>query len=206
MEHHRHRARHREEEFDEDELHPCLRCGACCAYFRVSFYWREAEKSEHEKAVPEGFWEEGDGDTSAERESVNGTIVGSVGVERVSASGAIADGVGVERVSAGRVGVSARASGAASTSTRSSHTSLYRTMKGTGVKHHPKCVALKGQVGELAFCSIYENRPSPCRKFEASYENGVQNKRCDEARRAHGLKPLTKDDWRRYNKKNLSPK
>ncbi|HEX5306896.1 MAG TPA: YkgJ family cysteine cluster protein [Dyella sp.] len=24
-------------------LHPCLRCGACCAYFRVAFHWSEAE-------------------------------------------------------------------------------------------------------------------------------------------------------------------
>lgn len=24
---------------------PCLRCGACCAYFRVSFYWAEADDS-----------------------------------------------------------------------------------------------------------------------------------------------------------------
>jgi Fe-S-cluster containining protein len=23
--------------------HPCLSCGACCAYFRVSFHWSEAE-------------------------------------------------------------------------------------------------------------------------------------------------------------------
>ncbi len=23
--------------------HPCLRCGACCATFRVAFYWAEAE-------------------------------------------------------------------------------------------------------------------------------------------------------------------
>ena len=23
--------------------HPCLSCGACCAYFRVSFYWAEAD-------------------------------------------------------------------------------------------------------------------------------------------------------------------
>ncbi len=22
---------------------PCLRCGACCAYYRVSFYWSEAD-------------------------------------------------------------------------------------------------------------------------------------------------------------------
>jgi len=23
--------------------HPCLRCGACCAYFRVAFHWSETE-------------------------------------------------------------------------------------------------------------------------------------------------------------------
>ncbi len=23
--------------------HPCLTCGACCAYFRASFYWAEAD-------------------------------------------------------------------------------------------------------------------------------------------------------------------
>ena len=23
--------------------HPCLSCGACCAHFRVSFYWAEAD-------------------------------------------------------------------------------------------------------------------------------------------------------------------
>ena len=26
-----------------DDLHPCQRCGACCAYFRVSFYWAEGD-------------------------------------------------------------------------------------------------------------------------------------------------------------------
>ncbi len=26
-------------------LHPCLRCGACCAVFRVAFHWSEAEPS-----------------------------------------------------------------------------------------------------------------------------------------------------------------
>lgn len=24
-------------------VHPCLRCGACCAHFRASFYWAEAD-------------------------------------------------------------------------------------------------------------------------------------------------------------------
>ncbi|MFC5740646.1 YkgJ family cysteine cluster protein [Dyella tabacisoli] len=23
--------------------HPCLRCGACCAYFRVAFHWSETD-------------------------------------------------------------------------------------------------------------------------------------------------------------------
>ncbi|HQI80313.1 MAG TPA: YkgJ family cysteine cluster protein [Deltaproteobacteria bacterium] len=26
-----------------DKPHPCLTCGACCAYFRASFYWAEAD-------------------------------------------------------------------------------------------------------------------------------------------------------------------
>jgi Fe-S-cluster containining protein len=25
--------------------HPCLSCGACCAFFRVAFHWSEAEPS-----------------------------------------------------------------------------------------------------------------------------------------------------------------
>ncbi|SXC75106.1 putative ferredoxin [Klebsiella quasipneumoniae] len=25
------------------EINPCMTCGACCAYFRVSFYWAEAD-------------------------------------------------------------------------------------------------------------------------------------------------------------------
>lgn len=25
------------------EINPCVSCGACCAYFRVSFYWAEAK-------------------------------------------------------------------------------------------------------------------------------------------------------------------
>ncbi|MBB4841974.1 Fe-S-cluster containining protein [Paucibacter oligotrophus] len=24
------------------DIHPCQQCGACCAFFRVSFYWAEA--------------------------------------------------------------------------------------------------------------------------------------------------------------------
>jgi Fe-S-cluster containining protein len=28
-----------------DAGNPCLRCGACCAHFRVSFYWSEADSA-----------------------------------------------------------------------------------------------------------------------------------------------------------------
>lgn len=115
-------------------VHPCQKCGACCAYFRVTFYWREGEPSEHNKAVPPDLWID------------NGN-------------------------------------------------SLFRTLKGTEINHNPKCHALNGTIGVSAKCRVYENRPSPCRNFEASYENGQKNPRCDEARKAHGLPHLNKTDW-----------
>lgn len=116
-------------------VHPCLSCGACCAFFRVAFYWREAEPLEHDSAVPKDHWEE--------------------------------------------------------------LTDNHRCMKGTNTKHNPKCVALKGKIGEHVSCSIYFQRPSPCRNFEASYENGHKNERCDRAREGHGLKPLVRADFRK---------
>ena len=116
----------------KDWVHPCLSCGACCAYFRVSFYWREAEFLDQQNAVPLALVEDLD--------------------------------------------------------------SRFRAMKGTNKKHHPSCVALKGRIGKAAKCTIYENRPSPCRDFAASYEYGIANPRCDDARRAHGLPPLTPGD------------
>lgn len=39
-----------------------------------------------------------------------------------------------------------------------------------------RCVALTGEVGKCVGCSIYENRPSACRKFE------VGSELCKEAR------------------------
>jgi len=38
---------------DTDSTSPCQRCGACCAYFRVSFYFAEAEAN----ALPEALTE-----------------------------------------------------------------------------------------------------------------------------------------------------
>jgi len=70
------------------------------------------------------------------------------------------------------------------------------TLKGTEVRHSIGCKQLHGKVGQLVACGIYEQRPSPCRVFEASYESGHKNIRCDEARAKHGLRALTKQDWK----------
>ncbi len=117
-------------------LHPCQKCGACCAYFRVSFYWREAEPNDQQNPVPKELCEDSD--------------------------------------------------------------DQHRTMKGTSGKHKLKCVALSGEIGKYVACTIYENRSSTCRNFSASYENGYQNIRCDQARAKHGLAPLCKQDWKDF--------
>lgn len=114
-------------------VHPCQSCGACCAHFRVLFYWREAEASDlGARAVPIDLTE----DISAQK----------------------------------------------------------RGMKGTSGKQI-RCVALQGKLAEKVSCSIYGQRPTPCRDFEASYENGEKNSRCDKARGAYGLAPLKRSDW-----------
>ncbi len=68
-------------------------------------------------------------------------------------------------------------------------------MKGTNKKHHARCQALEGKIGADARCSIYSLRPSPCRAFTASYEDGRQNPRCDQARARYGFAPLKLKDW-----------
>ncbi len=110
--------------------HPCLSCGACCAYFRVSFHWSEILTVSH--SVPEAL-----------------------------------------------------------TVKISPHQSA---MLGTD-QVRPVCVALKGKVGQSTSCSIYENRPECCRSFAASFENGLENLRCDQARVGQGLAALTLQDW-----------
>lgn len=116
-------------------MHPCQSCGACCAYYRVSFYWREAEEAADGRHGP-------------------------VPVELTD-----------------------------------DRDEFHRSMKGTSSKHHSRCVALEGKVGEGVACSIYTLRPSPCRDFEASFEDGTHRRRCDEARARYGLRPLTRKDW-----------
>jgi Fe-S-cluster containining protein len=47
-----------------------------------------------------------------------------------------------------------------------------------------RCVHLTGEVGKQAMCSIYEQRPHPCRELQ------VGDEKCLQARAAHGLGPL----------------
>jgi hypothetical protein len=111
---------------------PCLSCGACCAFFRASFYWGEADD-------------------------------------------VALDGVPVEMTQ--------------------ELTSFYRVMKGTNCAS-PRCMALNGEIGVDAQCSIYARRSSACRNFEPSWEHGAPNERCDQARAAYGLPPLTPESWK----------
>ena len=105
---------------------PCLACGACCAHFRVSFFWGECQ----------------------------------------SAGGSVPDQL-VEQIGP-----------------------HYVAMLGTNAKP-ARCTSLLGDVGCGTRCSIYEQRSSSCREFTASWEDGQHNPRCDAARAAHGLPPLT---------------
>ncbi len=125
-------------------LHPCVKCGACCAFFRVAFYWRETEGVMTEKSN----WK--------------------VPIDKT---------VDLD--------------------------DFYKCMKGTEKKHNPKCNSLKGEIGKFAICTMYESRPTPCRAFCASFENGKSNQRCDQARLKHGLKPLTREDWYKYHQHSI---
>lgn len=68
-------------------------------------------------------------------------------------------------------------------------------MRGTWGDTAIRCIALRGEVGDATSCSIYAQRPSPCRDVMASWERGAPDAHCDRARRAHGLAPLTPGDW-----------
>jgi len=103
-------------------FNPCLECGACCAYFRVSFHWIETV----EKKIPDSFLE-------------------FIGANRLC-------------------------------------------MKGTN-ERPPRCHCLKGDVGTEVLCTIYEQRPSPCRDFMFSTME-LPNEACDRARELFGLPSL----------------
>lgn len=111
-------------------IHPCLSCGACCAFYKVAFHWSE-------------------------------TLIGSHHVPIDS------------------------------TTSISPHRNA---MNGTN-QELPHCVELQGVVGTSTSCLIYDRRPSCCRDFKASFENGIQNTNCEDARAGKGLKLLTLADW-----------
>jgi Fe-S-cluster containining protein len=67
-------------------------------------------------------------------------------------------------------------------------------MRGTQA-YRPRCVALEGIVGETTRCSIYLQRPSVCHELLPAWEFGEPSPQCDRARIAHGLTPLTPEDW-----------
>lgn len=127
---------------------PCLKCGACCTFFRVSFYWSETDVS------------------------VGGTVPPEM-TEPVPP--------------------------------------FYACMRGT---NHPKprCVALRGRLGDQVACSIYERRSSTCREFGFQLVNGELTispedlERCNHARSLCGLPPLKLDNViRRVNAALLHP-
>jgi len=107
--------------------HPCETCGACCAFFLVSF-------------------------PSSEADDVEGGFV--------------------------PVAMSSRKNDSE------------RFMNGTDMRNH-RCTALQGVVGVQVKCSIYENRPTGCRKFARSWEGDSGNFLCDKARSIFGLQPFS---------------
>jgi Fe-S-cluster containining protein len=46
------------------------------------------------------------------------------------------------------------------------------------------CIALAGEIGQAVRCTIYAERPSPCREFD------IEHAACNRARQRHGLPPL----------------
>ena len=62
-------------------------------------------------------------------------------------------------------------------------------MKGTEQGGH-HCIALEYAPQTGYRCSIYENRPSPCREFNPRNEDGSANLKCNELRQSAGLASL----------------
>lgn len=123
---------------DVEFENPCIRCGACCAHFRVSFYCGE----------------------------IAGDNGGTVPAELVS------------QVSP-----------------------LRGCMKGTEYGGQ-RCIALRGELGKPGIhCAIYEQRPSPCREFQAWFDDGTPNPDCQRVRAGIGLPPLPP----RHNDNDLDP-
>lgn len=64
-----------------------------------------------------------------------------------------------------------------------------RCMKGSNDVPR-RCSALSGEVGTRVSCTIYENRPTPCREFPVYLPDGSGNPKCDELRATIGMPPL----------------
>ena len=62
-------------------------------------------------------------------------------------------------------------------------------MRGTDAAP-PRCVALEGVIGQKVHCTIYDQRPGPCRDFAPYAPLGVGDDACDRARHRFGLPPL----------------
>lgn len=72
------------------------------------------------------------------------------------------------------------------------HKILGRCAYMRGTRDQPgRCVALTGTIGVSVSCEIYEKRPSPCRDFAPEADAGRGDMRCGDARRLHGMPPLT---------------
>ncbi|HEY8509902.1 MAG TPA: YkgJ family cysteine cluster protein [Steroidobacteraceae bacterium] len=99
----------------------CLQCGACCAFYRVSFYWAEAAQN----GLPDSHIEK-----------LNPHLACMAGTNRPE----------------------------------------------------PRCCALRGEIGRRVMCSVYPQRPSPCREVQPGDE------KCNKARDRHGLDPLIVGD------------
>lgn len=100
--------------------HACQSCGACCASFRVSFYWGETD---------------------------------------------------------------AHASGSVPAALTLPITPHHVAMRGTDTRP-VRCAALDGTIGCAVSCSIYDQRSSTCREFEAGTPE------CARARAIHGMQAL----------------
>ena len=62
-------------------------------------------------------------------------------------------------------------------------------MRGTETRNK-RCAALEGQVTYRVRCTIYNQRPSCCRDFRASWEKDIVNPICNRARAVYGLPPF----------------
>ena len=64
-------------------------------------------------------------------------------------------------------------------------TATLHRMRGTD-DGRPRCIALAGEVGVAVSCTLYAERPSPCREFD------IEHPACDRARQRCGLPPLAR--------------